>query len=83
VYFISKPQIQYLSNNHRVWPNDIWKDYNSVLLNYLLKIGYSKANINLMRKQQSEYEKREAMSKSKIISGLYVFALKVYNRLFK
>lgn len=83
VYFVAKPQVQYLSNNHRVWPNDIWKDYNHVLLNYLQSIGYSKEKIKLMKSQQSEYEKREALSKNKVISYLYVFALKVYNRLFK
>lgn len=83
VYFVAKPQVQYLSNNHRVWPNDIWKDYNNVLLSYLQSIGYTREKIELMKSQQSEYEKREALSKNKLVSYLYVLALKVYNQLFK
>ena len=82
IYFVAKPQVQYLSNNHRIWPNDIWKDYNNVLLSYLLRIGYPKDKIKLMKAQQSEYEKREAISKNKFLSSLYFLALKVYNRLF-
>ncbi len=81
IYFVAKPQVQYLSNNHRVWPNDIWKDYNDVLLTYLQEIGYSPRKIKLMRKLQSEYEKREAMVKNKLISFLYRFALSVYKRI--
>jgi len=81
VYFVCKPQVQYLSNNHRVWPNDIWKDYNSVLLSYLRGIGYSEKKIEQMRKLQSEYEKREAMVKNKFISSVYRFALSIYKRI--
>lgn len=83
VYLVAKPQVTYLSNNHRVWPNDIWKDYNSVLLNYLVAIGYPKDKIKKMKDQQSEYEKREAISKNKLLSGMYFMALKLYNRIFK
>lgn len=83
VYFVARPQVQYLSNNHRVWPNDIWKDYNSILLDYLLSLGYSKDKVEFMRRQQSEYEKRESISKNIIISRLYFFALKMYNWLLK
>ena len=27
IYFVGEPLVQYLSNNHRAWDNDIWKDY--------------------------------------------------------
>lgn len=81
VYFISTPQVQYLSNNHRVWPNDIWKDYNNILLSYLEGIGYSKEKIQMMKLQQSEYEKREAVSKNKLLSKLYFIFLDVYHKI--
>lgn len=83
VYFVSKPLVQYLSNNHRIWPNNIWKDYNSVLLDYLFSLGYPKDKLNYMRNQQLEYEKREFMSKNKFISKLYFTALKIYNWIIK
>ena len=70
VYFIAKPQVQYLSNNHRVWPNDIWKDYNNVLLGYLKDIGYSQEKISEMQKQQREYETREGVTKNKLFQFL-------------
>jgi len=36
ICYVASPVVQYLSNNHRVWPNNIWKDYNEVYLNYLM-----------------------------------------------
>ncbi len=80
VYFVSKPQVQYLSNNHRVWPNDIWKDYNKVLLNYLKKIGYPSDEIHTMQKQQSEYEKREGVMKNPLLKIVYQILNPFYSR---
>jgi abequosyltransferase len=83
VYFVADPQVRYLSNNHRVWPNDIWKDYNNVLLGYLENIGYPSRDIQIVRQQQREYEQREAITKIKLINVLYRFVFKVYNSLFR
>lgn len=79
IYFIAKPQIQYLSNNHRLWPNDIWKDYNNILLNYLLSIGYPSDKIKLMKTQQTEYERREAVTKNKFILFLFPIVRPLYS----
>jgi abequosyltransferase len=83
VYFVAKPQVQYLSNNHRIWPNDIWKDYNNVLLGYLKDIGYPSNKVDLVQKQQREYEQREALTKNKLVTFLYRFARRVYNALLE
>ncbi len=80
VYFVSDPQVQYLSNNHRVWPNDIWRDYNDELLGYLKSIGYSEQKINQMQKQQREYEGREEIMKNKFIKYLYPILGPVYSK---
>jgi len=46
LYFISKPQVQYLCNNHRQWNNDIWNDYKKYYLQHLKDIGFDKNNID-------------------------------------
>jgi abequosyltransferase len=74
IYHTATPEVQYLSNNQRIWPNDIWKDYNNVLLGYLLDIGYPKDKISVMRKAQSVYEKREAATKQPILKYVYRIA---------
>jgi len=80
VYYIGKPSVQYLSNNHRVWPNNIWQDYNTEFLNYLLKIGYSKNKIEEMRKVQRQYEQREGIMKNKFLKRVYLFLRPLYVR---
>lgn len=83
IYFVAKPQVQYLSNNHRIWPNDIWKDYNNVLLGYLESIGYPKNKIGIVKEQQKEYEQREKLTKNKLVTFLYRQASKIYNTLLR
>jgi len=78
IYYVGKPNVQYLSNNHRIWPNDIWKDYNSVFLGYLKKIGFNKKKIEGMKKVQRKYEKRETLMKHPILKYLYNVAKPVY-----
>lgn len=78
IYYVGKPNVQYLSNNHRIWPNDIWKDYNSVFLGYLKKIGFNKKEIERMKKAQRKYEKRETLMKHPILKYLYNVAKPVY-----
>lgn len=81
VYFISKPQVNYLANNIRVWPNNVWKDYNSLLLDYLQNIGYPKDKILEMRKSQTEIERKEAFMKNKFFGRIYVILRPFYARL--
>ena len=81
IYYVSEPIVRYLSNNHRVWPNDIWKDYNSVLLGYLEGIGYPGDKIAKMRESQKEYERKEAVIKNTYLSYLYQLLRPVYARL--
>lgn len=86
VGFISKPQVSYLSNNHRTWPNDIWKDYNNILLAHLRDIGYDKSKVMQLTKIQKEYETREAITKNKplmFVYGLLLKCLKVVKNLIK
>jgi abequosyltransferase len=81
VYFIAKPMLQYLSNNHRVWPNNIWKDYNSVYLNYLIELGYDKKRVLKMRRDQKKYEQQEGITKHPIFKYIYNLARPFYARL--
>ena len=81
IYYIAKPQVQYLANNHRLWPNDVWKDYNNVLLGYLVKIGYPKVRILEMQDSQRKYERREAVVKGKFSQLLYRLLQPLYSRL--
>lgn len=78
VYVIGRPSVVYLSNNHRVWPNDIWKDYNNIFLSYLGKIGYSKSGLEKMQKQQKRYEQREGFIKNPIFKIVYKLLRPVY-----
>lgn len=74
--YIGKPQVSYLSNNHRTWPNDIWKDYNQVLLGYMREIGFNKKEIDVLQKIQREYEQREALTKNLFLMTIYRLILK-------
>lgn len=81
IYYISKASVRYLSNNHRIWPNDIWKDYNSVFLNYLGDIGYPKSKTFAVRNAQSKYEGRDSIMKNPLLKNLYLLARPIYARL--
>lgn len=81
IYFVASPQVQYLANNHRVWSNDIWKDFNQHLFGFMEKIGYDKQQIDKVRQQQKEYEFRESLTKSSLISKLYQFLVIIYRTL--
>ncbi len=74
IYYVSNPQIQYLANNHRVWPNDVWKDYNKVLLDYLFKLGYPMDEIEKMRQCQEKYERNEAIMNDPVYKHAYRLA---------
>lgn len=78
VYFIAKPVLQYLSNNHRVWPNNIWKDYNGAFLNYLIELGYDKKKVLIMRKNQRKYEQQEGITKHPLLKYFYNIARPIY-----
>lgn len=80
IIFIAKPLVQYLANNHRLWPNDIWKEYNSVLLDYLLEIGYPKNKITEMKNVQKTYENSEALMKMNLIKYTYKFFAPLISR---
>ncbi len=71
IYYVSNPQVEYLSNNHRTWPNDIWKDYNSVLLDYFISVGFNPREVENIRKAQRVYESREQLTKNKLLAGSY------------
>jgi abequosyltransferase len=81
VYFVSEPLVQYLANNTRVWPNNVWKDYNNVLLGYLQKNGYKKEKIEQMIKSNKENEQKEAFMKSKVLGSIYLILRPLYTRL--
>lgn len=74
IYYLATPQVQYLANNHRVWPNNIWQDYNHVLLGYLKKIGYPGQEIEQMQKVQSKFEKSESLTKNPVFKLILPFA---------
>ncbi len=71
IYYVSNPQIQYLANNHRIWPNNIWEDFNHIFMDYLVKIGYEKRLVSQMRKIQKKYEGRESLTKTPVIKEIY------------
>jgi abequosyltransferase len=81
VYFISTPLVQYLANNSRVWPNNVWKDYNNVFLGYLQNNGYEKEKIRQMIKSNKENEQKEAFMKNKIFGLIYLILRPLYTRL--
>lgn len=80
IYYIGKPSVQYLSNNHRVWPNNIWEDYNNIFLKYLVSIGFSKQKIEKMRLVQKQYEQREGVMKNRILKKVYEMLRPAYIR---
>lgn len=73
IKFIAKPQVRYLANNHRTWPNDIWKDYNLVLLNFLISLGFNEKNVDKLRNIQREYEQREGLTKNYFLVSIFRF----------
>lgn len=85
VVYLGKPQLWYRSNNHRVWPNDIWKDYNKVFIDYLIELGYDRKRALSMRKAQSRHEKTEAAIKNPIFKNIYPIAQPIiaYFRMIK
>jgi len=50
-YYQSEPILIYTSHNARPWSNDIWKDYKTVYLSYLGRLGFSK---NMIKERMSE-----------------------------
>jgi len=78
IFYIGRPNVQYLANNHRIWSNDIWKDYNEVLLDYLRNLGYDRSGIRLMKRLQKKYERREAVMKNPLTRHFYNLARPVY-----
>jgi glycosyltransferase domain-containing protein len=61
LYCIAQPQIQYLSNNHRVWDNDIWTDYKKRFLPYLIDLGYDATLVGQI--QHSSINRRTLLEK--------------------
>jgi abequosyltransferase len=43
--FIAEPQVDYLSNNHRAWSNDVWLDYRTKVYGWLRLLGYDSAQL--------------------------------------
>lgn len=74
IFYMGKPQVWYRSKNERVWPNDIWKDYNEVFVDYLIKIGYNRKKAFKIQRKQKKFEKREALIKHKILKFIYPYA---------
>ena len=74
IIYLGKPQLIYRSNNHRVWPNDIWKDYNRVFIDFLIDEGYDRKKALEMRKSQQKYEKRESAIKQPFLKHIYKYA---------
>lgn len=70
IIYLGKPQVWYRAKNERMWPNDIWKDYNNILLDYLIDLGYERKNVMKMRSYQRIYEKKELVLKSKILGRI-------------
>jgi glycosyltransferase involved in cell wall biosynthesis len=85
IVYLGTPQVWYRSNNHRVWPNDIWKDYNKVFIDYLIKLGYDRKRALMMRKAQSRHEKTEAAIKNPLLKHIYPIAQPIiaYARMMK
>lgn len=71
IVYLGKPQLRYRSKNERVWPNDIWKDYNEVFINYLISLGYNKEKALGARRAQKTFEKREAAIKHPLLKYVY------------
>ena len=74
IVYLGKPQLRYRSKNERVWPNDIWKDYNKVFINYLISLGYNKEKALSARRAQKTFEKREAATKHPLLKYVYQVA---------
>lgn len=74
IVYLGKPQLIYRSNNHRVWPNDIWKDYNRVFIDFLIEEGYNRKKALEMRRSQRKYEKRESAIKQPFLKHIYKYA---------
>lgn len=72
IYFCAAPQVQYLANNHRTWPNDIWKDLNKFFIDHLLNLGFNRKKSLEMRRRHKVYEQKEALVKNKILSVPYL-----------
>ena len=62
IYYISKPQLQYTANNHRIWSNPIWHDIRHYFLDHLLDIGYSESRTLVLRKKLKKSEIDEKLS---------------------
>lgn len=73
IIYLGKPQVWYRAKNERVWPNDIWKEYNNMLLDYLIDLGYERKNVMKMRSGQRVYEKKELVLKSKVLGRILRF----------
>lgn len=71
ILFVAKPQVRYVSNNHRPWANYIWADYRNVLLSYLLRFGYDKDKVLNLRQflKQDEINERLLIKGEKL--GIY------------
>jgi abequosyltransferase len=80
VYFVSKPQVQYLANNSRVWPNNVWKDYNKIFLGYLSRLGYPYNKLKKMEKYNKENEQKEAFMKNRYFKVLFRLTSPLYYR---
>lgn len=74
IAYLGEPQVWYRSNNHRVWPNDIWKDYNKVFIDFLIEQGFDTKRAIGMRKNQAKYEKRETATKHPFLKYFYKYA---------
>jgi len=73
IVYVANPLVEYRANNHRIWPNDIWKDYNNILLGYLIDIGYDAKKIQSMKKTQKSYEQREAAMKNPMLTFAFKY----------
>lgn len=70
IIYVSQPQVEYLANNNRLWPNKIWQDYNNVFLGYLIEIGYDQKKVHSMSRRLKEYEFRESLTKNPLTATL-------------
>ncbi|MFZ2202226.1 MAG: glycosyltransferase family 2 protein [Microgenomates group bacterium] len=85
IYVMAKPQVQYVSNNHRPWANYIWTDYRHHLLDSLLRLGYDSTKVKKLKEalKQDEINERLLIKGEKlgIYQKLYPIIRKIRNLL--
>lgn len=71
ILYISQPQVRYLANNSKPWPNHIWQDYNTHLIDFLAKNQYNSKKLTMLKLTNYQYIIKEALIKTGWFYSLY------------